>query len=103
MAGLMDIVEQFAVVIIGEREEYQVTLQLARHFIPGLTDEEYIIILAQREQRHDPMESLLASQEALDAYGQDDLCFLEKWKETRKKGGQWHVQEPLGRLSLESV
>jgi hypothetical protein len=85
LAGLMDIVEQFAVVIIGEREEYQVTLQLVRHFLPGLTDEEYISILAQREQRHDPMESLLESQEALDAYGQDDLCFLEKWKETRKK------------------
>ena len=51
----MDIVEQFAVVILGEREEYQVTLQLVRHFLPGLTDEEYIIILAQREQRHDPM------------------------------------------------
>ena len=44
LAGLMDIVEQFAVVIIGEREEYQVTLQLVRHFLPGLTDEEYIII-----------------------------------------------------------
>jgi hypothetical protein len=88
LAGLMDIVEQFAVVIIGEREEYQVTLQLVRHFLPGLTDEEYISILAQREQRHDPMESLLESQEALDAYGQDDLCFLEKWKETRKKEGK---------------
>ena len=34
------------------------------------------------------MESLLESQEALDAYDQDDLCFLENWKETRTTEGK---------------
>ncbi len=57
-------------------------------FLHGLTDGEYLLLFSQRQQRHDPMESLLESHAALDAYGQDDLCFLEKWKETRTKEGK---------------